>query len=79
MRILYVNYGRLSLDICVPPGGLVYNTADCRSPHSTEILRGKCDGRVSCEFNATNDEFGGDPCREITYTWKLRMNACIRV
>ena len=64
IHILDANYGRLSLDLCVPPGGIGYNITDCRYPDSTEILRNKCDGRVSCELNATTDEFGED-CRGV--------------
>ena len=75
MRIIYANYGRLSLDICVPPGGINYphNVTDCRAANSTEILQAKCDCRVSCEFHADASTFGGDPCPyvhkylEVTY------------
>ena len=79
MRIIYANYGRLSLDICVPepPSTATleypYNVTDCRAANSTEILQAKCDGRVSCEFHAAASKFGGDPCPyihrylEVTY------------
>ena len=71
MRIIYANYGRLSLDICVPepPSTATldypYNVTDCRVSNSTEILQNKCDGEVVCQFRAANDEFGDDPCRNV--------------
>ena len=75
MHVIYATYGRLSLDICVPSGGInyPYNVTDCRAANSTEILQAKCDGRVSCEFHAAASKFGEDPCPyvhrylEVTY------------
>ena len=67
LHVMYANYGRLSLDIWIPepPTKLdyPYNITDCRAPNSTEILQAKCDGRVSCEFDAARNKFGEkDPC-----------------
>ena len=67
MYVLNANYGRLSSDICVPPGVISYpdNATDCRAPNTTEILQGQCDGTFSCEFNALTSVFGHDPCPHI--------------
>ena len=68
MHILYANYGRLSLNICVPLGGInyPYNLTDCRAANSTEILQDKCDGKDVCQFHAANAEFGDDPCLNVS-------------
>ena len=68
MHIVYANYGRLSLNICVPADGInyPYNVTDCQAANSTEILQAKCDGEVDCQFLATNGEFGYDPCRNVS-------------
>ena len=67
MYVLSANYGRLSSDICVPPGVISYpdTDTDCRAPNTTEIQQGQCDGTFSCEFNALTSVFGQDPCPNV--------------
>jgi len=69
LRVTAANYGRTS-----ESAGLVDNckkgparTNNCVDDSSLKVVQDKCNGRISCEVQATNSVFG-DPCR---YTKKI--------
>ncbi|XP_050953020.1 L-rhamnose-binding lectin CSL3-like [Labeo rohita] len=69
ISVHYANYGRRDLVTC--PGKLV-TTRYCYSPQ-TSSLRSRCNGKKSCELNASNSIYS-DPCYgvqkylEVTYS-----------
>ncbi|KAK7132557.1 hypothetical protein R3I93_018938 [Phoxinus phoxinus] len=69
IHVHHANYGRRDLATC--PHTLA-TTPDCYSPQ-TSSLRSRCDGKKSCQLNASNSVFS-DPCvgvykyLEVTYS-----------
>ena len=70
LRVSYANYGRtwqsLLVDDCWSPFG--WWTNSCSAPSSVDVVKDKCHLKGSCQVEATNSEFGGDPCRFIRKT-----------
>lgn len=62
IKVLSANYGRLDSHSCLHQ--LIGNT-NCRSGNSLARVQQICQSSSTCELEATNAFFGGDPCRRI--------------
>ena len=72
LNITYANYGSLSVGVCEPPAGVaVRNSTNCTAANSTDVVKDKCQGNVSCELLVNNAVFGGDPCRNVVKYLKV--------
>lgn len=56
--VLGATYGRLRPSPC---SGNV-SVTDCSSPTALSVVKRQCRNRQSCQIQASNDNFGGDPC-----------------
>ena len=64
INILTANYGRTDTTVCTKHkfGASANQKTDCRASSSLQIVKGKCEGRISCSVQASTSVFGGDPC-----------------
>uniref|UniRef100_A0A8C1Z8L2 SUEL-type lectin domain-containing protein n=1 Tax=Cyprinus carpio TaxID=7962 RepID=A0A8C1Z8L2_CYPCA len=70
--IHHANYGRRDLVTC--PHKLA-TSPDCYSPQ-TRSLRSSCNGKKSCQLNASNASFRSDPCPDV-HKYLEVMYSCI--
>lgn len=59
INVISAMYGRTDYHTC--SNGRKHATTSCRAKHSTEIVRGRCQGKNGCLVTASNSVFG-DPC-----------------
>jgi hypothetical protein len=45
-----------------PTGAGLYQKGSCDAADSVAVVAAACVGKSSCQINASNDNFGGDPC-----------------
>ncbi|XP_058619087.1 L-rhamnose-binding lectin CSL1-like isoform X1 [Onychostoma macrolepis] len=70
--IHHANYGWRDLVTC--PHKLA-TSPDCYS-HQTRSLRSSCNGKTSCQLNASNGSFFSDPCPDV-HKYLEVMYSCI--
>ena len=68
ISIISALYGRITSLIC--ENGKT-STTSCESANSHEVVQRHCHGNQTCDIEASNVEFGGDPC--ITYNKYLHV------